>query len=99
MLLNSKPNTLILSQIQKKWDLKKIYDEVSKSAWLQENLDLSKASDSFLAKIVSGYYRNFKKNKNKNSYNPTTDKYTNAELEEIGKAKTDKLLEEMDNGR
>lgn len=99
MLLSSKPNTLILSQMQEKWDLKKIYDEVSKSAWLQENLDLSRASDSFLAKIVSGYYRNFKKNKNKNSYNPTTDKYSNAELEEIGKAKTDKLLEEMDNER
>lgn len=99
MLLSSKPNTLILSQMQEKWDLKKIYDEVSKSAWLQENLDLSKASDSFLTKIVSGYYRNFKKNKNKNSYNPTTEKYSNTELEEIGKAKTDKLLEEMDNGR
>ena len=81
--------------------------EIYPYTWIEEAFHIAgdggKLNLNYIKAILNRWKTNGKnslhKNYSKKTYNPTTEKYTNEELEEIGKAKTDKLLEEMDNGR
>lgn len=76
-----------LTKINSNIDINKLIDEVSKSEWVKENIDLNKANNSFLVKLSNGDYRDFKKPNKFKNFKQITDDYSEEELEEMAMRK------------
>ncbi|MET3616614.1 DNA-binding MarR family transcriptional regulator [Peptoniphilus olsenii] len=88
-ILKIKISSDFLSKINKNIDIEALIDGISKSKWIQENLNLNTVSNTTLVKISQGFYRDFtsrENNKFKN-FEQITDSYSEEELEDIAMQK------------
>ena len=90
-LLTKKINEESYHHLQQSIDPKVLLDELNQSTWLRENGDFINPSPDFLARVMSGKYRDYtKSSKNKfHNFEATSSDLSPQELEDLARRKVE----------